>query len=347
MKKITTLLLLSLIMTSFISAVDVSMPGWFESKGELFKTVGDNDATTKFGSNDFSMSVKVNGESFGGEMGVGGWYSGEFVPSSSDFKVKQSYLWTDFNTKGLIKLFAGNDMEIISYSPAIIEGELFNDAFGLGLGRYDYQAMGNGYTGSKDGLIAEASYMNFTTAVVYTLGSGSDIVLEDNIKNAFNFNAKYNLDSMAIFYAGYTPREDDGSFWVATSITAVPNLLADVKFESILKKDANVKWISANLGYDVTGIVKVASETTYKMTDDQNDFFLGIKATPTIPVIGLDIEASVSGSDSTDIVNIGAAGVIKKSFENLSTALAVTYNTTTDDNAEAIFSTSYKVNMWF
>ncbi|QEN04610.1 hypothetical protein EW093_07805 [Thiospirochaeta perfilievii] len=347
MKKITTLLLLSLVFVSFASAVDVVLDGWFETKGELYKTVGDNDPTTKFGSNDFSVNVKVNGEGFGGEMGVGGWYPGEFVPSSSDFKVKQAYLWTDFNSSGMFKLFAGNDMEVISYSPNAIEGELFNDAFGLGLGRYDFQAMGNGYTGAKDGLIAEINLNNLSAAFVYSLGGGSEIVLEDNLKNAININFKYNMDSFGQIYAGYTPREDDGSLWIATSIKIIPQLLADIKFESTLTKDANVKWISANLGYDIKNFVNLVSETTYKITETQNDYFFGLKATPVVPVIGLDIEASVSGNDTNDILGIGAAGVIKKSFGNLSTSLALTLSTSTADDAEATIATSYKINMWF
>lgn len=363
MKKLSVMLF-SLVALSIIGAQEISFGSWLESKGTIYRSVNEEDPGAGFGINEFGLNVMINGGSFGAQLGFGGWseadWSGDINSDNApDISVKAAFIWTDFNTDGKFKLFAGNDMEELNYSPNSIAGELFNDSFGLGLGKYDFQAGGNSYTGARNGLMGEFRTGNLTTAITYTVepaspwsvgeSSGTGSNFEDGIKDAFILNAKYEMPSLANIYIGFVPKTDNNALWLSAAITAIPNVLAEVKLEKTLKDDEtlNETWISANIGYNLVGLTNIVTETNYKIIDSGNELFIGIKLTPTIPIIGLDIEGSVAKNDNNDDLNIGLATKISKSTGNVGTSLAYQYNISSADNAKATTSLTYGVTMYF
>jgi len=370
MRKSIIALALAVLFTGFATAQEVSFGGWVETKGTLYRTPAEGDAYTGLGINEAGVDIKISGENFGAQFGFGGWHEGEWSKDAAgDPQVlpRQMFVWSDLGTNGLVKLYGGNQMEVIDYSPAPAIGEIGTDIgdnqFGLGMGKYNYQGDGT-YTSPKSGLIAEVSTNGLTAAITWSApfvapwAVGADwaapnngALVEDNNKEAFVINAKYAMEGVGTFFAGYAPKTDDGGLWAAASINAVPGVMADLKFEMAMPKaDADKKTvIAANLGYNIEGIANIKTETTYKLQDSSvgNDLAFALQASPVVPVVGLDLAGEVKSNSKADDMAYGLSAKVSKGVGNVGNSLQFAYNSTTADDAKGTTAIVYSINMYY
>ncbi|MDC7238962.1 MAG: hypothetical protein PQJ50_01250 [Spirochaetales bacterium] len=355
MKKLFVSLVLLSAFTSGLFA-EVTVGGWLETKGTFYQKNGDNDAVTGFGSNDAEITVKADFGAYGGEITVGDWSFGAWGEDQGTdsgtvidaLAPKSFHLWTDFNTEGAFKLYAGQNMEVLDYSPNSITGILpdkyLGDQFGRGMGKYDFHGdVGSFNVGSTvftsgvSGLIAEGSYGGLTMALTYQVPgadglnygdmSGNDF--NDAMKDAFIVNVKYDLPEVAMFYAGVAPRYVENFFgseyiydigiWAATSIKAVPNLMLDFKYEANFPEDTDMlfqeHWVSANVGYNVVDVINIESEINLIMAGDTAPVWHGMLGVTLLIDPGTTTSVGLKLSPAVPVVGFSLQGGITSNSE--------------------------------
>lgn len=325
MKKIALFLTFALALSSVLTAADVSVGGWLETRGLVNVESGDglsDDAkkpTLGTGPTTLDVTINVNGEGFGATATMETWLAGGqgfgdeiWIPLNDDKtapanvdslgfpkaqtiapKFDMTWIWADF-AGGMVTTYAGINAGFLTYAPApLLEGGPrrnvgWDDGFfsdQLGMGSGHYNYQGGGATGKVTGFAVEVK-------PVAEFAAALAVNIPENGKggklensNAI-INAKYLTDAFDI-YAGFSGK-DDSVIWVAASVKTVPFLTADLKFESVLgDTDATkVSVISANLGYDLE-MVSIKTKTSYQIKKDANNLDLGVSIAPMVPVVDL------------------------------------------------------------
>ncbi len=382
MKKITFLLALSLALGTFLSAADVSIGGYFETHGKIMTKSGDNvveteeDTRIMHGSNEFGINININGDGFGGSVHMGAWSAEGMGISTKEHGITSGHIWAEMFPG--FKVTAGLGLDgLVSYTPGaavMYLGDAFgddlggSDAFGIGLGKYDYQAANGGYTGGGiNGLVAEYN-MGALTAALVIKNDATDAkapwtdgyfatyeTLEEAMKNMFNVNVKYSLDTATIF-GGFSQKtvtadgvdESQPAIWFAVSTNLMEGLLLDVKYEGIFASDSNDSpmYISTNIGYNF-GAINIKTTEEIGITDGEMAWAVAGNITPTLPVaVGLDINAGVkqaAGDDADLLYKFGAT--LSKGYGNVSASLGVDYELLSEN--ESLITLDAKMSMWF
>lgn len=370
MKKIFFLLALSLAMGTLLSAADVSVGGWFETHGRIRTLSGDavtkaeEDARIIHGTNEFGIDINISGENFGGKVHLGGW-AAEATGICSNSGINSGHIWAEMLPN--LKIYAGVGFDgVITYAPSAAS-VYENNGLGLGLGKYNYEVNDNKYTyGGVSGLIAEYKLDTFSAALVvkndfFDFDTKNDShenlePLEEAMKNMFNINVKYSLDT-ATLYGGFAQKtviadgsddESQPAIWLAISTNLMEGLLFDVKYEGIFASEAvnSPTLISTNLGYNL-GSVNIKTTEEIVLTDGEMGWAVAGTITPTLPIAaGLDINALVSqaaGDDTDMLYKFGAT--VSKEFGNVSSSLGVDYELIEKD--KSIVTLDAKMSMWF
>ncbi|MBN2618707.1 MAG: hypothetical protein JXR64_10410 [Spirochaetales bacterium] len=363
MKKTALLLAFSLVLSTLVTAADVTVGGWFETHGKVRTMSGDaatddeKDTRIMHGTNEFSVNVNVNGEGFGATAHLGGW-SGEAMGIASVDGVNSGHIWAEM-LPGL-KVSAGIGIETLDYAPTAAS-TYWNDQFGLGIGKYNYMGYGP-YTGGVTGLTAEYTMDALSAALVvkndFTGGDWSFTGLEkfeDATKNMFNVNVKYALD-VATIYAGFSQKtvtdangddEAQPAIWVAASTSVVEGLILDLKYEGIFAADAvnSPTVISANLGYNL-GMVNIKTTEEITLVDGDMGWAADATITPALPVaLGLDIKAGFKQANPDADMLYKVGGVVSKGYGNVGASLGVDYELVAEDKTQ--LTVDAKMSIWF
>lgn len=374
MKKVLILLAVLLISTAAF-AQDVYWSGWFETKGQIAQQNGVNndDPAMSFGPTTFDYELYVTGENFGMHSLLEYWAdNGADVSRTATgetvLEVANTYIYADY-LEGALRVQGGYKMHLPTAAPgAVLEGGIYNDAFGLGFGRYNYQGgrwegdVQNNYSDSPTGLYFDVNAAGFNLGVAVK-NDNSQATLEDTFKNGLIIQFNYGLEGVADFFGGYHTRDEAGGLWVGASVTAIDNLVADLKFE--MAQGADVAWwytadvnaISANLGYHLDA-ASVLSEVVIKMIGDGNevgspeamttfDISAGV-TTGALEVVDLAAGARFMGSDVEDSdLAMAFHGKVSKSIGNVGNSLDFQFATSTADGAELATTVVYAINIWF
>lgn len=384
MKKIALLIVVALLTTTLLTAADVSVGGWIDSRGGIITRGGDdnkgNDETKLYvGSQEFEVAAAVTGDNFGGRIGLIHWSgaNGQWEDkgiAAAPF-IHNSYVYVDM-LPSIVRLYAGVQMfpfgNYTSY--AAVDGYGSGgpiahwsdaDAFGFGLGAYNY-ASNPGISKKPTGLALQLTPVEGLTVLSILdveitdntadglANAGKDgILLEDVLKNGLHFNAKYAADMFTI-YTGAHLKEDNNATYVEASIRAVENLQSDIKFEHIAAEESDdaKMAISANLGYDL-GSVKISSEINQYMqggdasaTRATSNTVIGVAVAPKLDVVNLALKGLVSMDDRDDSEMAYTIGTkVSKSFGQASTNLDIYYNVFSEDNNA--FNIDWKLTCWF